>query len=242
MTSFNKRVYEMLVRVQVFSTTYPQLFQKGSPTGQLLEEIESAVQTLSAHNASLTSGKWDAKRTTGERALASAILRGQLDTISRTARGLMLGQFWMSRDRSDRSLVEMGQIFGSRAEPLQQAFIDSHMPPDFLEKLNAAVRNLEKTIRDQVLREGARLAASSAIEKTLNSALSTLEGLDPMVENLLRDDPPALTVWQSARHVERYTRSRRVEPDAAAAAEAAAAAAERPPVVPITPTDAALQA
>jgi hypothetical protein len=129
---------------------------------------------------------------------------------------LKLGQFWMSRDKSDRSLLAMGQTFASRAEPLKQAFIDSHMAPDFIERLNAAVENLEKTIKDQVFRENTRMAATSAIDQTRNDALSALERLDPLMENLLRDDPPTFTVWQSARHVERYLspRPRRVESDA----------------------------
>ena len=230
MTSLNKRVYEMLVRIRVFAQSFPHLFAKGSPAGQLLDEIESAIQKFSVHKTSQASSKGDAKVSTAARALARATLRSQLDAISRTARGLKLGQFWLSRDKSDRSLVEMGHMFASRAEPLKQMFIDSHMAADFIEQLNAAVQKLEKTITDQVFRENTRKAATSAIDETRNDALSALERLDPLLENLLRDDRPALTVWQSARHVERYASPRRIEPDAAP---------EGPPIPPITNNGAA---
>jgi hypothetical protein len=143
-------------------------------------------------------------------------LRSQLDTISRTAKGLSLAEFWQSRDKSDHSLVEMAHMFASRAEPLKQLFIDSHMAPDFIDKLNAAVENLEKTIMNQVFKEGTRITATSAINEARYAALTALERLNPLMENLLRDDPPALRLWQSARHVERYAVSRRAEPDAAA--------------------------
>ena len=45
MTGFNKRVHEVLVGVQVFATTHPHLFEKSSPTGQvLLERLDPMVE------------------------------------------------------------------------------------------------------------------------------------------------------------------------------------------------------
>src|SRR5262245_18417259 len=38
--NFRKRVYYMIARVLVFAKTHPQVFVKGSPTGQLFEELE----------------------------------------------------------------------------------------------------------------------------------------------------------------------------------------------------------
>src|SRR5687768_12857410 len=111
MTSFTKRFYEMLVRDLVFATTYRQFFDKGSPAGLLLEQIDAVTQKLAVHKSSQTAGRGDMRTSTADRARARAALRSQLDSISRTAKGLKLNQFWMSRDKSDRSLVEMGRIF-----------------------------------------------------------------------------------------------------------------------------------
>jgi len=87
MTSFNKRVFEMLVRVLVFSKTYPQFFAKGSPARLLIDEIESIMQKWSAHKTSQTAGEGDAKISTGDRAAARDALKSQLEAISRTAKG-----------------------------------------------------------------------------------------------------------------------------------------------------------
>jgi len=87
MTSFNKRVFEMLVRVLVFSKTYPQFFAKGSPAGMLIDEVESIMQKWSAHKTSQTAGEGDAKISTGDRAAARDALKSQLEAISRTAKG-----------------------------------------------------------------------------------------------------------------------------------------------------------
>ena len=39
MTSFNKRVYEMLARVLVFRVTHPQLFAEGTTAGELTSGV-----------------------------------------------------------------------------------------------------------------------------------------------------------------------------------------------------------
>ena len=216
MTSYNKRVYEMLVRILVFANRYQQFFPKGSPSGQSLDEIQGAVDTLSAERTSQATAKGDAKTSTADRALARAVLRSQLEAVSRTAKGLGLPGFWLSRDKTDRSLVEMGHRITSRAESFKQSFIDSHMPADSIEKLRDSVDRFEKTIFDQVFREDSRVTATSAIEGARTAALSALKRLNPLMENLLGDDPPALRLWQSARRVERLSSSRRGKRDPAA--------------------------
>ena len=49
MNRFNKRVYEMLNRIVVFTETYPHLFGKDTLPAQLLEKIQAAIQALSGH-------------------------------------------------------------------------------------------------------------------------------------------------------------------------------------------------
>ena len=214
MTSFNKRVYEMLIRIRVFAARYQNLFAAGSPAKQLFDEIEGSVQKLAASKNSQTAGDGDVRRSSQDRALARQALRNQLLAISRTAQGLGLSDFWLARDKGDRALVDNGHRFIERAEPLKTVFIAGHLPPDFIEQLKTAVEKLEKIIADQFLKEGSRIAATSAIDEARNAALSALQRLNPLMENLLRDDPPALRLWQSARHIERYSRSYRAEPDA----------------------------
>ena len=203
MNSFNKRVYEMLVRIIVFATTYPQFFAKGTVPAQLLEQIQAAVQGFSGHAATQASGMGAVRRYSGSRAAARGALRSQVEAISRTARGMKIPEFWMPRNRGDQSILEVGKAFFAKAKPLKQLFIDGHLQADFLEKLDIAVQDLERAINDQTVSKGTRTAATAAIDQTRSDALSALQCLDPIMENLLQDDPPALAVWESCRHVER---------------------------------------
>ena len=204
MTGFNKRVFEMLGRLVVFAKAYPLFFGKDTLAGQSMAAIEAAVQKLLGLDKSLEGGSAAIKRSMDDRAKARATLRNCLETISQTAKGLKLAQFSMPRGRSDQTLVSVGQLWAEHAEPLQQIFTDSGMP-DFIEKLNAAVGSLQGAIDDQTFSKGARLAAASAIEQTRGDALSALQRLDPIMNNLLRNNTPVLAVWQRARRVEKYS-------------------------------------
>ena len=49
------------------------------------------------------------------------------------------------------------------------------------------------------------LEAATAIQHTRSEAVGVLRRLDPVMDNLLSNDPPVLSVWQRARRIERAT-------------------------------------
>ena len=120
----------------------------------------------------------------------------------------------MPRSRSDVTLVSVGRLWAERVVPLKQLFIDSGMPQDFIEKLNAAIENVQRTIQNQTQSNSARLEDAIAIQHTRGQAVAALRRLDPIMHNLLRDDPPVLAVWQRARRVERSNGARPAQTEA----------------------------
>ena len=122
---------------------------------------------------------------------------------ARTAKGARRAEFSLPRGRSDGTLVSVGKLWAEHAVPQKQPFIDSGMPADFIEKLNAAIEQVQQAVQDQTQSNGARLQAAIAIQHTRSQAVSALRRLDPIMDNLLRDDPPVLAVWKRARRVER---------------------------------------
>jgi hypothetical protein len=204
----------MLISVVYFAAQRPHLFPQGSKTAELIGLIQAAVRKLSEHKTSQTSGREDGKVSTAERALARAKLRDQLYSISRTARALGLGQFWVTQDKGDRALIEIGQIFATRAETYKQLFIECHMPADFIEKLNSAIGKLEKAIQVQAFTADTLATATSAIEQAHGEALAALARLDPLMENLLRDDSPTLDAWWNARRIGKAAGAKRIQPPA----------------------------
>ena len=224
MTGFNKRIFEMLARLVVFAKAYPQFFAAATLAGQAVAEVEAAVQKLSAHDTSLVGGDAAVKVSAEERTRARAELRDYLETISRIANGLKLTQFSMPRGRSDRTLVSVGAMWAQHAEPLKQLFIDSGLT-DFMERLTTLVDKVKRAIDEQTFSKGSRLAAAASIAQTRGDALAALERLDPIMNHLLRSDPPAFAVWERARRIER----------APSASKPAAPEASPPEASPPTP-------
>ncbi len=208
MKTFEKNVYEMLTRVQVFVSAYPQYFPKESLTSVLMDDVMASLETWRIHETIHAAGKGDGKLVSADRAAARQALKNHLEAISATAKGLNLTQFWMSRDRSDRSLVEIAAVFADRAKSHRQRFIDANLPPDFIERLEAVVQTLQTAMRDQVSQGNACQNARAVIDSARTNALSGLAKLDALMENLLRDNAPALLVWRNARRVERYSKRR----------------------------------
>jgi hypothetical protein len=140
---------------------------------------------------------------------ARKVLRGQLEAINRTARGLRLDDFWIPRQKSDPAIIRVARMFLEQLESHKQKFLESRMPGDFIDKLKVAADDLERKMNDQTFSKAARLQAAVAIENTRMEALEALQRLDPVMLNLLEHDPVTLAVWQTARRVERYSRSGR---------------------------------
>jgi len=129
-----------------------------------------------------------------------------------------LKQFFMPRERSDRATADVARIFAANAEPLKKEFIANHMPEDFIERLRAGIEDIEHSIEQQAASKGARKIATAAIAQDRARASALLERLDPIMDNLLRDNPPMKEAWGAARRVEKGATAKKP--------------AETPPVTP----------
>jgi hypothetical protein len=210
MTGFNKRVYEMLVRLTVFSKSYPHLFEGNPLAAQAMKDVEIAVERLATHDAWVEGGDAQKRVLTSDRLTARAELRQMLEALSRTARGLGRNEFSMPRGRNDATLVAVGDMWSTNLAALKQQFIDSGLPKDFIERLTAATDRVRRTIAGQTQTIHSRYRTVLSIEETRNAAMSAIRRLDPIILNLLRDDPPVLAVWQRARRIERRNSSKPV--------------------------------
>ena len=86
---------------------------------------------------------------------------------------------------------------------MKKEFIANHLPEDFIERLRAGVEGIERSIEQQAASKGERRSATAAIATARAEALAVLTRLDPVMDNLLRDNPPAKSVWDAARRVEK---------------------------------------
>jgi hypothetical protein len=209
MTNYSKRIFEMLVRVLVFRSSYQDLIGKDSHADQLLQTVDAALKKISAHSTLQASERNAVRRSSTERTSARDDLRKLLESVSRTAASVGLKEFFMPRDKGDRAIADVGRIFAKMAEPLRKEFIANHMPADFIDRLKAGVQGIERSIEQQAASKGARKAATTAIATAQAEALAALTRLDPIMDNLLRDNQPVKSVWDAARRVEKAPASKK---------------------------------
>jgi hypothetical protein len=203
MTNRNKRIFEMLVRIRMFWSTYKESIGKDSQVNQLFERIDAALDKISGLATQQTSGSTHVWLSSQDRKEARENLRKELESLCWTAASMGLKQFFMPRARSDRSLANAGRVFLPILEPLKVDFVLNHLRPDFVDRLRVTVEAIERSIEQQAVSKSARKVATAAINEVQAEALVVVTRVDPIMENLLRDNEPVKAAWYAARHVEK---------------------------------------
>jgi hypothetical protein len=149
------------------------------------------------------------KDATDGKEAARVVLLGLMRAINRTARGMKKlfpdigNQFAMPRTYGDLSIVNAAHSFITSATPRAAEFTKRGMAADFTDTLAAAIKDVEDAIKaqDEALNE--QTAATAGVAAGQKQLLDALHEFDPIVRNVLGNDPQALAAWKSASHVER---------------------------------------
>lgn len=212
------RNYEMVLRVNNFSTENAADFPATTLGSQLFNTISTAVTNLSGHIAARSSGKSSARAGTSSKSAAREALRTDMEMIRRTARAMaqtirgLDEKFRIPRNLTDQDLLGTARAFLADATPLKSDFLRFAMPPDFLDELAAHIEDFETALNAQQTGKGQKIAAGAAFDDDLGDALSAVRQLDAIVRNTYHDNPAKLAEWESARHVERASRAKAAKP------------------------------
>ncbi|MDT5063532.1 MAG: hypothetical protein QOH63_3991 [Acidobacteriota bacterium] len=90
--------------------------------------------------------------------------------------------------------------------PLKADFARRGLPQDFLDDLNADITAFEESIGSREQKNGARVAATVAIDESIERGINAVRELDAIVQNIFRNDAATLARWTSASHTERAPR------------------------------------
>jgi hypothetical protein len=230
MKAIDTRRYEMLVRVRDFGETHGDLFQETSLAREQFTAVAAVVNQLSGHAVTTMAAEREGLQ---RKAMARAALADQLQTISRTARGMsedtpgLEDKFRLPVRGSIQTLLTAGRLFARDAEAFESQFIAHAMPPTFLGDLHAIVQAFERAIHDRVESKEDQIAARSNIAAALLSGASAVRKLDAILANQLRNDPATLAVWRHDRRVDYTRRGKR-----------ATGVPAPPPVTPASPPSA----
>ena len=215
MNSVINRTYEMFVRVQNFAAERAASFPADSLGGQTVAELKNVIEELTEAATTQTSGLSSVQRATAERLAAREALRESMQAIARTARVMAIdtpgleNKFRLPRSGSDPALLQTARAFAADALPLKAEFLRYGMPESFLEDFKEDIADLERAMGQQNTGRGAHVSATASVETAAERGMNAVRKLDAIVRNKFRDDPATLAAWESARHVESPTRTRR---------------------------------
>jgi hypothetical protein len=215
MNSVVNRTYEMFVRVDAFASERAASFPANTLGGKMVVELKEVIQTLTSAITSQATGLSSAQRATAERLAASETIRETMKAIARTARVMALdmpgleNKFRLPRSGSVPALLQAARAFAADALPLKAEFIRHEHPETFIEELEAQIAALERAMGDQNTKRDAHISATASVETLIERGVNAVRRLDAIVRNKFRDDPSTLAAWESARHVESPSRTRK---------------------------------
>jgi hypothetical protein len=118
-------------------------------------------------------------------------------------------KFRLPRSGSDNALLQTARAIAATAGPLKPTFLRHEMQPTFLEEFREKMAALERAMEQQNTGRGAHVSATASVESAAEQGMNAVRKLDAIVRNKFRDDTATLAAWESARHVEGHTPTRK---------------------------------
>ncbi|MGB8509139.1 MAG: hypothetical protein WCD76_12200 [Pyrinomonadaceae bacterium] len=213
MNDLDRRRYEMFLNVREFGAAQAVTFPPASYGGGLFNALDADITTLDKHASDQVTGFSSAKQSTTSKASVRDELRRDLEAISRTARAMASSQpgvedkFRVQRKFTDQSLLSTARSFAVEAVMFKAEFVKRGLPADFIEDLKADIAAFESAITGKIQGRGTHVAATAAIEDSVEHGMGIVRELDALVRNVFATDHATLAAWLSAKHVARTPRA-----------------------------------
>ncbi len=181
--------------------------------GQTFADVGAVLTALAGYATTQFVGRGSARERTVATATARAALYDHLLALTVTARAVALDtpgletKLRRPRRGTDQALRTAGRACAADAVPLAGAFQQHEMPANFVDALHADIAALEEALSGRARSRDAHVAATAALDATMERGIKAVRRLQAMVRNTFRDDPAALAAWESASHVERRART-----------------------------------
>ena len=205
--------YDMLVRVAQFGADNAVDFPAASLGGSTFAAVNEAIAGLRRHAATQTSGGID--NAVATKAVLRDAIREKLRLVIGTARAIALdkpaiaGLFRRPAGDTDQALVATARQLVATSSQFATDFSDYGLPVNLAADLGADLDAFEQTLNEKAAAQGERVSASAGIDVNLENGLNAARRLDAIVRNRYLADAPQLAAWQSARHVQRPSRTTR---------------------------------
>ncbi|CAN5407683.1 hypothetical protein BH10ACI1_BH10ACI1_04650 [soil metagenome] len=208
MNDWERRLYEMVLRVLAFLLANAADFASIPAVGQDLEVLQREKQTLSDLGADKASKTADAKDMTIFRGDAREALRNAMEQIASMWRPMAKNHGGATNKfhfiyGSDQLLIDDAGSFISEAEPLLEAFKLRGMSADFITDLTAKRDAFIAAIGEAESAKSNRVGTNAGFAAPLRICREAVEDIAPIVKMIYKDNPSKLAQWRTASRVEK---------------------------------------
>ena len=205
--------YNCFSSIHDFGGAHTDKFPSVSFGGGLFIRMGAVVARLVELGATQVSSSGASRSSTTTKSVAGHSLAATLDAINLAANAMAVDspgledKFRRPRHKTDQAVLAAARAFLSDAEPLKEEFIKYGMSPTFLEDLRAQIQEVEQSVSERHGHKQAGVSATAGVSEVIQEGLDLRTQLDAVVRITLRDDKGLLAAWESAKHIQRRSKS-----------------------------------
>ena len=209
MKDITVRQLEMANRVIGFLRENPIPFRQGSAGAELVKQIEAQVQEVRSLTTRQAAEFEQSRANSRARVAARDALSSAVERISRTAQAIAISnpaleaQFKSTGKLGDAKLETRVRALADCARPYVKEFVAFEMEPEFIERFEAKIQAFIDAIANLKANRAAHAATSQLIDAAMGRALTTMNQLDPIIENKLGGNAGLMLKWENVRHIEK---------------------------------------
>lgn len=206
-------IFEMLKKMGNFINLHKSVFTPNSLATDLFSTINKIIDEITNLAIVQSSNTSSTKQGVTKKATLRNNLRQDMETISRTARGIAIkipgidNKFRIPVSNNDSVLLTTAQAFARDVVEFKDEFARRELPKSFFDEFNTNISAFEQATKDKNASKGAQVATTASINRGIEQAIETFKELDPIVRNKFRSEPNILAEWATATHIARSTRS-----------------------------------
>jgi hypothetical protein len=234
MNAYQRRQYEMLLRVRDFGNTNRELFSSSTVAQEAFASIGTAIDELTTTDLLKLSASVSARadrKAIARKALVDLLLKISQIVRVLEANGQTMPALELPASRSDQMLLTAARQFAQDAAPFEAVLIAHGVEPKVIPEVAA---RFEAATRDRGMKRADHTAAAAKIRDLVAAAILKVRRLDLIVDSELVADKGLRAAWEQARRIENPRAARRGT--AGVEVPAAATPAETPAPAKVTET------
>lgn len=208
MNGHQERVLQSFRRVQGWFAANQQYTASTPALATQLEALKGIVQRLSDHAATQDTQRAQSLLVSKDEIQKRREVRSHqmapIVKVARALRGTVPGISVLSLPKGNvptPAVIVTATAMARKAEIYKEVLIESGLPSDFIEQLEAAAAALKDSLDTRGLARAARASATRGVQSELTLGRRVVDIMDATLTRLIRSQPAKMAEWEQLKRV-----------------------------------------